>query len=66
METAQDMVSAPAAVRPFPCLPFPVDFAFCGIYVFSAMAATAKRYFPVVAGVKVTGRKDKGANHPAG
>lgn len=60
------MVSAPAAARPPLCLPLPVDFAFFGIYVFSAMAAPAKRYFPVVAGVKVTGRKDKGANHPAG
>nr|APM83465.1 hypothetical protein [Klebsiella pneumoniae subsp. pneumoniae]APZ80073.1 hypothetical protein [Klebsiella pneumoniae]QIZ21938.1 Hypothetical protein [Escherichia coli]WHO54315.1 hypothetical protein [Enterobacter hormaechei]BCD83491.1 hypothetical protein [Klebsiella variicola] len=49
------MVSAPAAARPFPCLPLPVDFVFSGIYVFSAMAAPAKRYFPVVAGVKVTG-----------
>jgi len=49
------MVSAPAAVRPFPCLPFPVDFAFSGIYVFSAITVPAKRYFPVVAGVKVTG-----------
>ncbi|HFS1577382.1 TPA: hypothetical protein ACHVVB_005105 [Klebsiella pneumoniae] len=47
---AQDMVSVPAAARPFPCLPFPVDFAFHGIYVFSAMTEPAKRYFPVVAG----------------
>nr|ASO64363.1 Hypothetical protein [Klebsiella pneumoniae]AVX33802.1 Hypothetical protein [Klebsiella aerogenes]AWU78630.1 hypothetical protein [Klebsiella pneumoniae]QFX76986.1 hypothetical protein [Klebsiella pneumoniae]QFX77108.1 hypothetical protein [Klebsiella pneumoniae] len=49
------MVSAPAAARPLPCLPSPVDFAFHGIYVFSAIVAPAKRYFPVVAGVKVTG-----------
>nr|QEQ71277.1 hypothetical protein [Serratia marcescens]SPN80122.1 hypothetical protein PCNR341_0095 [Klebsiella pneumoniae]SPN81028.1 hypothetical protein PCNR130_0082 [Klebsiella variicola] len=49
------MVSAPAAARPLPCLPFPVDFTFCGIYVFSATTAPAKRYFPVVAGAKVTG-----------
>ncbi|ALQ49661.1 hypothetical protein ATN83_p20074 (plasmid) [Raoultella ornithinolytica] len=49
------MVPAPAATRPFPCLPLPVDFAFSGIYVFSAIAAPAKRYFPVVAGAKVAG-----------
>lgn len=55
LQMAQDMVSAPAAARPFPCLPLPVDFAFCGIYVFSAIAAPAKRYFPVVPGGKVTG-----------
>nr|QQM12621.1 hypothetical protein [Klebsiella pneumoniae subsp. pneumoniae] len=49
------MVSAPAAARPFPGFPLPVDFCLSGIYVFSAITAPAKRYFPVVAGVKVTG-----------
>ena len=55
LETAQDMVSAPAAAVSSLTLPFPVCLGFHGIYVFSAMAAPAERHFPVVAGGKVTG-----------